>query len=38
MTEQARKYLSDIRMAIERIEVFTEGLDTYEQYRSDLKT
>lgn len=27
MTEQARKYLSDIRTAIEGIEAFTQGVD-----------
>lgn len=30
--------MSDIRTAIERIEAFTQGVDTYEQYRDDLKT
>lgn len=38
MTEQAKKYLSDIRTAIDRIQSFTIGLDTYEQYQDDLKT
>ena len=38
MTEQAKKYLSDIRTAIARIEVFTTGVETYEQYQADLKT
>ena len=38
MTEQAKKYLSDIQLAIDRIEIFIEGIDTYEQYQGDLKT
>ena len=38
MTEKGRKYLSDILMAIELIDSFTEECKTYEEYVSDLKT
>lgn len=38
MTEEARKYISDISMSIEKIEQFTEGVDTFDLYIKDLKT
>lgn len=38
MTDQARKYLSDIRKSIERIDSFMLGVDTFEMYQTDLKT
>ncbi len=38
MTDEAKKYLSDIQRAIARIEIFTEGVDSYGQYQADLKT
>ena len=38
MTEQARKYLSDILVAIDRIEFFMTGIETFEQYQADIKT
>ncbi len=38
MTEQAKKYLSDILTAIARIEIFMVGIDRFEQYQGDLKT
>lgn len=36
--EQAKKYLVDIQLAIDRIETFTMGIEAYEQYADDLKT
>jgi uncharacterized protein with HEPN domain len=38
MTDQGRKYLSDILCAIELIETFTNELSTYNLYLDDLKT
>ena len=38
MMEQAKKYLSDILQAIELIDQFTESIDDFEAYTSDLKT
>jgi len=38
MMEQAKKYLSDILQAIELIDQFTESIDDFEVYTSDLKT
>lgn len=38
MTEQAKKYLSDILQAIELIDRFTESTNDFEAYTSDLKT
>jgi len=38
MTEKGKKYLSDILNAIELIEQFTEEVNKFDQYRSDLKT
>lgn len=38
MTEQAKKYLSDMLMAIELVERFSEGTMTFETYQADLKT
>ena len=38
MTEQAKKYLSDILRAIELIEQFTNSTDNYSAYSNDLKT
>jgi uncharacterized protein with HEPN domain len=38
MTEQDKKYLSDILQAIELIESFTSGIKDFENYLSDLKT
>jgi uncharacterized protein with HEPN domain len=38
MTDQGRKYLSDIFLAIELIESFTKGISSYENYQEDLKT
>jgi uncharacterized protein with HEPN domain len=38
MTDQGKKYLSDILQAIEPIESFTSGISTYADYVSDLKT
>ncbi|MBI9068793.1 MAG: DUF86 domain-containing protein [Salinivirgaceae bacterium] len=38
MTERGRKYLSDVLRSIELIDSFLEGIDSYEQYQSDLKT
>ena len=33
-----RKYLSDITIAIESIELFLEGIDSFEAFVKDLKT
>ncbi|UCS92197.1 DUF86 domain-containing protein [Echinicola marina] len=38
MTEQAKKYLSDIFLAIDKIDQFMEGIDNYYDYEADLKT
>jgi len=38
MTEQAKKYLSDIKKAIEHIELFTKDVNTFDDYLADLKT
>ncbi len=38
MTEQGKKYLSDILRAIELIEQFTNSTDNYNDYSDDLKT
>ncbi|MEA1875422.1 MAG: HepT-like ribonuclease domain-containing protein [Bacteroidota bacterium] len=38
MTERGRKYLSDILIAIDLIESFTNDIDSFEAYTADLKT
>lgn len=38
MTDQGRKYLSDILAALELIETFTSETSSFESYQSDLKT
>lgn len=38
MKERANKYLVDIQVAMERIEVFTDEIDGFEAYQKDLKT
>ena len=38
MTEQGKKYLSDILRSIELIEQFTNSIQDYNDYLSDLKT
>lgn len=38
MTDQDKKYLSDILQAIELIESFTSEIKDFDQYLSDLKT
>lgn len=38
MTDQAKKYLSDILNAISLVEGFTEGIKNYDNYQYDLKT
>ena len=38
MTDQGRKYLSDILQAIELIESFTSDITDFDNYLSDLKT
>ncbi len=38
MTDQAKKYLSDILHALELIEKFTEDIKDFNDYLSDLKT
>jgi uncharacterized protein with HEPN domain len=38
MTEQAKKYLTDILTAIENIESFIRGIDSFITYQNDLKT
>jgi len=38
MTEQGKKYLSDILQAIDLIESFTTGIKDFDNYLSDLKT
>ncbi|WPP49891.1 HepT-like ribonuclease domain-containing protein [Catalinimonas niigatensis] len=38
MTEKGKKYLSDIVRAIDLIEDFTKGIDTFNAYEADLKS
>ena len=38
MTEEGKKYLSDISRAITLIESFTDEIDDFEDYHEDLKT
>jgi uncharacterized protein with HEPN domain len=38
MTEQGKKYLSDIHRAIEFIEQFISPINNYSEYCSDIKT
>ncbi len=38
MTEQGKKYLSDILRAIELIEQFTSPINNFSEYSSDIKT
>jgi len=38
MTDQGKKYLSDILQAIELIESFTSKIATFSVYQDDLKT
>jgi uncharacterized protein with HEPN domain len=38
MTEQGKKYLSDIFTSIELIEEFVVNISSFESYQSDLKT
>ena len=38
MTDQGRKFLSDILRAIELIDSFTSGVKDYDNYVSDLTT
>jgi uncharacterized protein with HEPN domain len=38
MTDQGKKYLSDILQAIDLIESFTSGITDFNDYISDLKT
>lgn len=38
MTERGRKYLSDIQIAVELIELFTKDIDSFDAYVNDLKT
>lgn len=38
MTDQAKKYLSDILHAISLIEEFMKGINNFDSYQSDLKT
>ena len=38
MTDQSKKYLSDILLAIELIEQFATSIRDYNEYLSDLKT
>ena len=38
MTDQEKKYLSDILEAIRRIELFTQDTPTFELYIQDIKT
>ncbi|MCF8309037.1 MAG: DUF86 domain-containing protein [Bacteroidales bacterium] len=38
MTEEGKKYLSDISMAITRIESFIENIDDFNSYVDDIKT
>jgi len=38
MTDQGRKYLSDIYSAIELIEEFTGNIKSFDEYEKDIKT
>lgn len=38
MTEQGKKYLSDIISAIDNIYSFTQGVSSFDEYQGDLKT
>jgi uncharacterized protein with HEPN domain len=38
MTDQGKKYLTDIIHAIDLIESFTSGISSYDEYIADLKT
>jgi|SRR5664280_119797 len=38
MTDQGKKYLTDIIHAIDLIESFTSGISSYDEYTADLKT
>ena len=38
MTDQEKKYLSDILEAIRKIELFTQDTTTFELYVQDIKT
>jgi uncharacterized protein with HEPN domain len=38
MTEQRKKYLSDILEAIRKIELFTQDTSSFEHYSQDIKT
>ena len=38
MTDQGRKYLSDIFLAIELIESFTKEVSSFENFQQDIKT
>jgi uncharacterized protein with HEPN domain len=38
MTDQGKKYLTDIILAIDLIESFTSGISNYDEYIADLKT
>ena len=38
MTKKGKKYLSDILIAIELIEQFTEGVNEFSKYQADSKT
>jgi uncharacterized protein with HEPN domain len=38
MTEQGKKYLSDILRAIELIEQFTSSINNFDEYNLDIKT
>ena len=38
MTERGKKYLSDIVIAIDLIKSFTQGINSFEEFSSDLKT
>ena len=38
MTDQGKKYLTDIIHAVDLIESFTSGISSYDEYTADLKT
>jgi uncharacterized protein with HEPN domain len=38
MTEKAKKYLTDILYAVEKIELYTQGIVDFEGYDADSKT
>ncbi len=38
MTDQGKKYLSDIILSIDLIESFTSNVSNFEKYSEDLKT